>query len=289
MKRETKPSRRLRMHIVLLCADGYRPSQIARVLYCSRTTVYTTARRFTTFADQRPRGPAAALDQRAQQRLERLVEQEHNFLRSRWTCPLLAWQLLRERGLAVSRETIRRALHRLGFRWRRPRPVPPPRNPEEKRQRLLQILAALRQLARAEGFFFQDETRLELNPKLGFAWMRRGHQQPLPTPGTNRKVWLSGALNWLTGRLHWVVGPRKDSELFLRLLEELRWSYRCHRRLHLALDNIWGASWCARAWPTVGGGSASIRCRPGVLRPILWSRSGGACMRRSPATIAVQT
>lgn len=227
-------------------ADGHRPSQIARVLYCSRTTVYTTTRRFlqgeeAAFADQRPRGPAPALDQLVQQRLARLVEQErplhHGFLRSRWACPLLAWQLFRERGLAVSRETIRRALHRLGFRWRRPRPVPRPKGPEGKRQRLLQILAALRQLARAEGFFFQDETRLELNPKLGFPWMRRGHQQPLPTPGTKRKDWLSGALNWLTGRLHWVVGPRKDSELFLRVLEELRSSYRCHRRLHLASDN----------------------------------------------------
>jgi transposase len=234
------------MHIILLCADGHSPSQIARVLYCSRTTVYTTARRFlqageAAFADQRPRGPVPTLDQLAQQRLERLVERErplqHGFLRSRWTCPLLAWQLLRERGLAVSHETIRRALHRLGFRWRRPRPVPPSKNPEEKRQRLLQILTVLGQLARAEGFFFQDETRLELNPKVGFAWMRRGDQQHLPTPGTNRKVWLSGALNWLTGRLHWVVGLRKDSELFLRLLEELRWTYRCHRQLHLALDN----------------------------------------------------
>lgn len=246
MKRETQPSRRLRLHIVLLVADGYSPSTIARVLYCSRTTVYAITQRFVhegtaAFADHQPRGPAPALDQPAQQRLETWVEQEqplqHGWLRSRWTCPLLALQLLRERGLAVSRETVRRALHRLGFRWRRPRPVPPPKNPEEKRQRLLRILTVLRQLARAEGFFFQDETRLDLNPKVGFAWMRRGQQQPLLTPGTNRKLWISGALNWLSGQLHWVVGPRKNSELFLKLLHELRCTYRCHRRLHLALDN----------------------------------------------------
>ena len=246
MRRETQPSRRLRMHIVLLFSEGHSPSQIARVLYCSRTTVYTISRRFAqtgegAFADQKPRGPAPALSQPAQQRLETLVEQElprqHGLLRSRWTCPLLALQLLAERGLAISRETIRRTLHRLGFRWRRPRPVPPSKDPVQKRQRLLRILTVLRQLARAEGFFFQDETKLDLNPKVGFAWMRRGRQQPLPTPGTNRKLWISGALNWLTGQLHWVVGPRKNSELFLRLLNELRCTYRCHRRLHLAVDN----------------------------------------------------
>ena len=38
------------------------------------------------------------------------------------------------------------------------------------------------------GSFFQDETKLETNPKVGFCWMRRGKQKPLRTPGTNRKV-----------------------------------------------------------------------------------------------------
>jgi hypothetical protein len=47
MKRESKPSRRLRMHIVLLTSDGYYyPTHIARVLFCSRTTVYTIVERF---------------------------------------------------------------------------------------------------------------------------------------------------------------------------------------------------------------------------------------------------
>ncbi len=40
MKRETKPSRRLRMHIALLAADGFSPTPISGALYCSRTTVY---------------------------------------------------------------------------------------------------------------------------------------------------------------------------------------------------------------------------------------------------------
>ena len=64
--------------------------------------------------------------------------------------------------------------------------------------------------------FFQDETRLEINPKVGFCWMRKGKQRQLRTPGTNRKVWISGALNFHTGRLHWVKGERKNDELFMK-------------------------------------------------------------------------
>jgi DNA-binding NarL/FixJ family response regulator len=39
MKRERKPSRRLRIHIVLLASEGLSPTEIARVLFRSRTTV----------------------------------------------------------------------------------------------------------------------------------------------------------------------------------------------------------------------------------------------------------
>ena len=65
----------------------------------------------------------------------------------------------------------------------------------------------------------------------------RRKQKPLRTPGTNRKVWISGALNFHTGRLHWVVGEHRAGELFIRLLDHLRKTYRCHKQLHLAVDN----------------------------------------------------
>ncbi|MGI8540260.1 MAG: transposase [Rubrobacteraceae bacterium] len=87
------------------------------------------------------------------------------------------------------------------------------------------------------GSFFQDETKLETNPKVGFCFPLRIQQKPLRTPGTNRKVWISGALNFKTGRFHWVSGGRGDGELFIKLLDKLRRTYRCHKELHLAVDN----------------------------------------------------
>jgi putative transposase len=152
-------------------------------------------------------------------------------------CKLLAVELFKERVALLSRETIRRVLHNLGFRWRRPRPIPPEKDSEDhreqKRRRLLDVLSMLKEA----GSFFQDETRLETNPKVGFCWMRKGRQRRLKTPGTNQKVWISGALNFSTGRLHWVSGERKNDELFIKLLDQLRRIYRCHRQLHLAVDN----------------------------------------------------
>jgi putative transposase len=246
MKRERKPSRRLRMHIVLLTSDGRSPTEIARVLFCSRTTVYAIASRLlregrAAFDDRRRRGPRPLLGGAANERVERLLEEEspteHGWLRSRWSCKLVVLQLLRERLAEVSRETVRRRLHRLGFRWRRPRPVPPEKDSEEHIEEKQTRLEDVLQMTEEAGSFFQDETKLETNPKVGFCWMRKGKQRPLSTPGTNRKVWISGALNFRTGRFHWVSGERRNDELFIRLLDHLRRTYRCHKQLHLATDN----------------------------------------------------
>jgi putative transposase len=182
------------MHIVLLCADGHSPTEIARILFCSRTTVYAVVGRFlregrAAFDDRNRRGPKPLLEELASEYIERVIEEdlptEHGWLRSRWSCKLLALELFKERATLLSRETLRRALHRLGFRWRRPRPVPPEKDSEEqkeqkeqKRSRLLDVISMIEEA----GSFFQDETKLETNPKVGFCWMRKGKQKPLPLP-----------------------------------------------------------------------------------------------------------
>jgi putative transposase len=169
MKRERQPSRRLRMHIVLLCAEGRSPTEIGRVLFCSRTTVYVVVARFVrerqaAFNDRTRRGPKPLIEEPANEYIERLVEEEsptsHGWLRSRWSCKLLAVELFKERAALVSRETVRRTLHRLGFRWRRPRPLPPEKDSEDQREQKRRRLLGILSMVEEAGVFFQDETRL---------------------------------------------------------------------------------------------------------------------------------
>ena len=114
------------MHIVLLALDGRLPTEIARVLFCSRTTVYAAVvSRFVrekqaAFDDRKRRGPKPSLGEPEEEYIEHLIEEEppveHGWLRSRWSCKLIAVELFKEGCALVSRETIRHVLHRLGFR-----------------------------------------------------------------------------------------------------------------------------------------------------------------------------
>ena len=78
---------------------------------------------------------------------------------------------------------------------------------------------------------------------------RRGEQVGIPTPGHNLKHYLAGALNAHTGRVVWTEHPRKNSVLFIRLLELLHRTYRGARELVLILDNyIIHKSEAVRRW-----------------------------------------
>jgi putative transposase len=59
--------------------------------------------------------------------------------------------------------------------WRRPRPTIRPKHPDrEKKLRALRTL--LKGLPAGETAVFMDEADVNLNPKVGCMWMRRGER-----------------------------------------------------------------------------------------------------------------
>jgi len=110
--------------------------------------------------------------------LEWLLEkspEDFGYFRSRWSCDTLAEVLAWEKDIHVSAETVRRALHRANFVWRRPRPVLG-RQDDEYEPKLQRIRDLLESLPPNETAVFQDEVDVHLNPKIGSCWMPCGEQ-----------------------------------------------------------------------------------------------------------------
>jgi putative transposase len=138
--------------------------------------------------------------------------------------------------LAVSRETVRRWLHQDNLVWRRPRPVLRRQDPcRQGKLRALRHLLA--HLPEDEVAVFEDEVDINLNPKIGSMWMRRGQQAEVETPGDNAKRYLAGSMNWRTGTLWVTEGNKRDGALFVRHLEDLRLRLRRYRVIHVICDN----------------------------------------------------
>jgi putative transposase len=231
-----------RAHILLLLDDGWSVREVRQVTYASFDFISACVQRF------RACGAGAAvgtepeetiplwLVQVAQWLLTKSPE-DFGYFRRRWSCETLAEMLAWETGVRLSAETVRRGLHELGFVWRRPRPVVGPEDPEyaEKLQCIRELLA---RLPPDETAVFEDEVDVHLNPKIGACWMVRGQQAEVVTPGNNEKRHLAGSLVWRTGTLLVsAAGRRRNAELFVAHLDDLRCRLRGYRKIHVICDN----------------------------------------------------
>jgi transposase len=162
---------------------------------------------------------------------------DFDFFRTRWSCGLLALLLWEREGIRLSAESVRRGLHRMEFVWRRPRPVVGPRDPDYE-AKLRKIRRLLANLPVDETAVFQDEVDVHLNPKIGSQWMVRGQQAEVVTPGNNEKRHLAGSLHWRTGTLLLSSpGMRRNAQLFLAHLDDLRFRLRGFQKIHVICDN----------------------------------------------------
>lgn len=135
-----------RYQAVLLRADGVPVAAVARDLGCTPTSVsnWTAAWRtagLAGVAEGWHPGAARRLDPAAEATLDALLRegdpQAHGYAATGWTVPLLRSEL-EKRGWPAAERTIRRTLHRLGWRWKRPKYVlgrPDPAYAEKKSRR----------------------------------------------------------------------------------------------------------------------------------------------------------
>src|SRR5206468_365879 len=240
----------LALHVLLLCAAGRNPTDIAAFLFCSRSSVYRLVRLyharklgFTVDAEGQLMAPVRTTIlmpwmKRSLGALLKVPPRTYGWCRTRWSCATLAAQLKTKHGLEVSAWTVRRWLHDMGWVWKRAKLVAKDNDPRRV-ERLAQIRWHAERLQAHERMVFADELDIHLLPKVGAAWMPKGSQEEVMTPGQNEKHYLAGALNLATGKILHCLGPRKNNALFRDLLTLLDRTYpeRWVKRIYVVVDN----------------------------------------------------
>src|SRR5512144_2585923 len=130
-RKDTDPELRFRAHLILLLAEGYPWDTIEAMLFCSSRTLDRWKKRFEAEGIEgltgRKRGRPFRFSLAWVAVLVSWVTtktpRDFGFLRSRWSCAILALLVRQQHDLKVSRETVRRLLHRGKLVNRRPRPT----------------------------------------------------------------------------------------------------------------------------------------------------------------------
>ena len=229
---------------VLLRYEQYSISEISRQLRASRTSVKRWENLYLQFGEsglvpEKGGRPAATVNESVGEKLLELIAEQpkrYGYIRSRWTSEMLAEQIREQLNQFIHASTVRRLLPKLGVNWRRARPTLLIQDPQ-KGQKMKAIKQALENCDPQEPVFYVDEVDIDLNPKIGSCWSLKGQQATVPTPGKNVKRYLCGALHATTGRVLWVEWERKNSDIFLLMMAELRRQYRRAKKINLILDN----------------------------------------------------
>jgi transposase len=133
-----------RYRAILLLAEGRAARAVAAALGCSENSVSNWSRAWkhagpAGLAEPPHGGRVRALGTPAEAHLSRLLAadpQTSGHHAAGWTVPLLRTELA-SAGSPVSEHTVRRTLHRLGWRWKRPTYLlgrPDPAYAEKKRR-----------------------------------------------------------------------------------------------------------------------------------------------------------
>jgi transposase len=155
------------------------------------------------------------------------------------------------------RATLRKAVHSLGYRWRRPRLWAHKEDPESFEKQLLieTARAHARSLAaQAPGspppvhFLYADASDHSLLAVVRAMWMRKGQQVRVETPPRNGHWTLFGALNLGNGGFAWQAYEKAVTATFLQFLEYLLTLYP-EGMILLVVDNAsYHTSKAAVAW-----------------------------------------
>jgi transposase len=219
----------LAFHILLLCAAGRNPTEIAAFLFCSRSSVYRIVRAYRAGSlgihlghdGQRSIAVQSTLLMpwltRSRGALLKKAPRVYGWCRTRWSGATLAATLQAKHGIEGSAETVRRWLHAIGWVWKRATLIATDDDPP-RIDRLARLRFHHDTLRAHEVMVFADELDIHLLPKVGAAWMWQGTQAEIMTPGTNAKHSLAGALDLATGKVLHCLGPRKNNGLFRDLL-----------------------------------------------------------------------
>lgn len=234
-----------RAHMIFLLNRHYCVAEIARILDATQGTVRRWIERFEKegidcLADKPRSGRPPKVSAATLPLIERDVltsPASKGYLFSIWTTINLSVHLVSQYGIRVSQATIRRIVEALDFRHNRPRHGPRKAVDPQLKKKLNAILGVLSSRVPGNHVLYEDEEDIHLLPAIRALWMKKGKQVRIPTPGTNRKKSIFGALDIRTGKWLDRIFDWKRTEQFIEFLNYVT-SFYPTGKIHIILDSF---------------------------------------------------
>jgi transposase len=217
--------------MVLLSAAGMTAAEISAMLHYDPATVRRWIARhhregLAGLADRPRSGRPRLGSPRLGQRIRSLLTQP-----KAWTTPRV-W-----RALGRPRMSLRTCYRRIREQaaWRRPRLIA--KGDPDRDSICAAIRAQVAALPAGSVVLAEDETHLDLLARIRACWTIRGRRHQIPTPGSNQRRSLFGAVNLATGAVHYLLHRKAVSAVFCTFLNTLLTAYPDAPTIAVICDN----------------------------------------------------
>ena len=226
-----------RANALLLLDDGKSCSDIAEVLFLDDDTVRRWHKQYLAEG-----WDAVAYDgwKGGQSRMTlaqeiSLIEWlEGRFCRS--TVEIRAY-IRAEFGIGYSHSGAIKLLARLGFEYRKPKPLPHVAS-EEKQQAFIEMYEALLNSLRAdEAVYFADAVHPEHQTKPAYGWVKKGSKPAVQTTAGRGRVNIHGAVNLENFDAPFIEPTTVDGKSAVQLLDKIEARNLEKRIIHVIWDN----------------------------------------------------
>lgn len=221
----------VRLVMVVLSANGWSPAEIAALLHYHPGTVRRWINRHHSEGvaglPDRPRSGRPRLGgPRLGERIAALLATP-----KAWTTTRI-WRALGQPTMSMA--TLYRRI-REQARWRRPRLTA--KSDPDHDSVCAAIRARVAALPTGSVVLAADETHLDWLAKIRACWMPKGMRYLIPTPGSNKRRTIFGAVNLHTGQFHYHLAVKGVSTVFCYFLGLLLAAYPDAPTIAVITDN----------------------------------------------------
>jgi hypothetical protein len=168
----------------------------------------------------------------------------------------------------ISRETLRKALRKARYTYRRVQEFTPSPDPDYKGKKRLRDFAV--RLINRPGWavLFQDETgNFAVKPRTGYNWMPGDKRKAVPeVQEKRRRVGVYGTLDAAQKRIYWKCTTSRTAETTIAFLTSVLMHYRSQKYVALIWDNAPGHTAArTRQWAAQWNKTAHDRGLPKII------------------------
>lgn len=223
-----------RIKAVLMYDDGYNITEISKVLLLSDEAIrkhlidYHSHSKLTTENG----GNYSKLTHEQEQQLIAHLE-VNNYVYARD----IGLYIENRYSVSYTLAGVTKLLHRLGFKYKKPKLIPAKLDPAKQEEFKLQYALLKGNLAKDEAVYFMDSVHPQYQTRARFGWIRKNQTKTLPSFSGWKRKHIIGAINLKNQHVVTTDNPKVNGDYIIEFLKKLEEKNGDKKKIYLICDN----------------------------------------------------